>query len=851
MSESYIHIDKVVEADGKPRFRCPECGKAMATRQVVEKHLVSMHGDKYGHLGTPCTVCGKVFHKALLGAHLATHDDALRVGKRARPGEAAVDEDGERACPHCGQGFGSKAGYYTHMKAVHGVAVYKTAPKTDPRPPKRYPCNGACGVHDCAATFSHPQHVESHVAKATGIKTRVCEFCGSAFSNTSDLGKHKLACGKRPGAGVDTYPCTAYTTDGGPCTYVGASSTALAQHQRGPCHVHRPALFACPVPGCTYAHYTPSKLRQHAAIHEEDRPFACCVPDCGAAFKTNGDLKKHACVHETARDHACALCPATFTSDRYLANHLKAAHGAKMHGCEICGAQFTTKWYLDRHADTHSAVPGYECGTCGRCFRQKTVLDNHVAYVHTLHRPHACPVCDFVFTSPSRLAAHVKVHEVGFVPGKSAGERDIYAALAGDKHRFLTEFSFPGTRNRFDFAVYEPSGDRLQCLIEYDGKGHYGPIYDSRTCQEGFIQQVGRDLAKTRYAREHGVGLLRYTLSQYQDGQLAADITGRAWRTNIATYRDYVFGDVFLPGCVLVASAKAAAYSGPPPKAPMCDDAAAAELLLALPDVADLALGLGEEDDAGALFEFAALHVQAIVVVFAARHKAQTIAEVGAAISPRAAQAFVHLFLQVPEFFWAAHGADAEDVVVVPAAPTDAKTPRKRCRFEDSVDDDDVTDLTGVVDMLNPSGPMGPPHVCEKPPEPFMVCWMCDPPIEYKAKLNVGFTMLDHMATAHKGRHFPIGCPYCPPSAEHQLGAKNNQWAHVRGCTMDTETEAKRKYKRCNTCQVNFSLPHLLFRHLNDVHGAKFADVCTLKCSACSEIFRTSAALRQHVCRAR
>jgi hypothetical protein len=418
------------------------------------------------------------------------------------------------------------------------------------------------------------------------------------------------------------------------------------------------------------------------------------------------------------------------------------------------------------------------------------------------------------------LQVHTKLHDVGFVPGKSVGERAIFEALVASGHRFLPEYTFPGQRTRYDFAIFGP--ENLTCLIEYDGKGHYGPIFDSRTCQEGFIQQVGRDLNKSRYVREIGLGLLRYTMDTYKGDAVARDIAAGAWATNKVTFRDYVFGEVFVPGCVLVDTAKLAVDPASFPPS-MCDDAAAVELLLCLPQVSDLVFDLRDDDDGdGSLFDFAALHLHAIVVVFAYQHKKLTIEQV-AVTAPRAAQAFLYLFLQVPEFFGqrpcsTAHDVREDDI-------SEDEVPQKRVCVERAADD-----------------------TFENVHVPFMTCWMCEPPIRYKAKLNVGFVMLDHMALSHHGQHFPVGCPYCPSSLDHQPFAQDGQWLHSEHCTMDTVTAAMRKYKRCQTCQLTFSVPHLLFRHLNSVHGAKFSDVCTLKCSDCEVSFKTSSALRQHAC---
>lgn len=445
-----------VGQDSSIRFECPECKQLLASKQKLEGHLVRKHADKYASLGIPCHVCQEVFSETTIDAHVRTHDDAHRVGMRARPGE------GLQPCAICGHLSSSKTAKSAHLK-THGVSVYQTASTgtgsgAAPRPPpmpRSYPCSGRCGNPDCVHVYSHPQHRDTHVASVTGVKAHPCAFCEKPFANTSDLGKHRLACPRRPDGGTETFTCTLTTLAGAPCTYVGASKTALKQHVKGAAHVARPKMFTCAHPGCTYAHVHPKKVAQHAVYHAEDRPFRCAEEGCHAAFKTNGDLVKHGSVHAAFDD------------------------------------------------------------------------------------------------TPARKRT------------------------------------------------------RTEC--------------------------------------------------------------------------DPVVGDV---------------------------------------------------------------------------------------------------------------------------------EPRDR----------------------------------------FMHCWMCHPPLSFAAKLSNGFDMLDHMAVAHPEHHFPVGCPYCPPSTLHQPGARTSQWRHTEGCTMHTTTESRRKYKMCRLCQVHFSVPHLLFRHLNQVHGARFADVCTLKCSVCTATFTAASGLRAHAC---
>lgn len=94
----------------------------------------------------------------------------------------------------------------------------------------------------------------------------------------------------------------------------------------------------------------------------------------------------------------------------------------------------------------------------------------------------------------------------------SRGEIKIEEILQMNEMSFVEEYTFPdlvsfsGHPLRFDFAVFDDSGD-LDFLIEYQGVQHYEPKSKFGGIQ-GLRKQQVNDMKKREYCRDHGITLI-------------------------------------------------------------------------------------------------------------------------------------------------------------------------------------------------------------------------------------------------------------------------------------------------------------------------------------------------------
>uniref|UniRef100_A0A4W5JUS8 C2H2-type domain-containing protein n=1 Tax=Hucho hucho TaxID=62062 RepID=A0A4W5JUS8_9TELE len=217
----------------KKTHSCAQCGKSFATKDILERHLLTQTGEKQKNI---CAECGKVFSTfSSLTRHLKTHTEekchvsettCSECGKTFSTHSSLkrhlLTHTGEKlyVCPRCGKSFNDPGNLKKHIFRTHSGEHSEEEPSennVDSSEQVRHPCS------HCGKKLSTKTRLKIHLKTHTGEKPHVCPDSGKSFAFRPSLTKHqKLSHSEH---GVKRQECSV-------CEKVFNQPGALRSHQR-------------------------------------------------------------------------------------------------------------------------------------------------------------------------------------------------------------------------------------------------------------------------------------------------------------------------------------------------------------------------------------------------------------------------------------------------------------------------------------------------------------------------------------------------------------------------------------------------------------------------------------------
>ena len=165
----------------------------------------------------------------------------------------------------------------------------------------------------CDKQYKTKKYLKDHTNRVhNGIGVFTCDVCNITLKSRDNLRIHR----QRVHRMTKKFKC-----EDNDCNKMFKSRYEANSHYKK-LHSNEPKTVRCSWPGCDYAGWNESCLKEHVAVHDSQPRFVCDWPECGKAVRHRHTLQQHMDSHYNNKKYVCEWPGCTFrtVTDELITN---------------------------------------------------------------------------------------------------------------------------------------------------------------------------------------------------------------------------------------------------------------------------------------------------------------------------------------------------------------------------------------------------------------------------------------------------------------------------------------------------------------------------------------------------
>ena len=248
----------------------------------------------------------------------------------------------------------------------------------------------------CQIGFSLKTDLDRHIQVHSGEKEYICNVCGIGFNDSGVFNSHKQSLH----IGEESNIC-------GTCGIEFSVIHELDEHKQ----IHSGERnYQCNIlgKGLPRSHVENTFISPESISHVKMEKEADPSDITGNEFSDNASQKRQQ-SDAKEKPYICDTCGEGFTGSKKLTTHKRIHTGDKHFICDTCGKGYSQRRNLDIHKRVHTGEEPYSCDVCDKGFRRISLLNRHKR-IHTGERAYKCDLCGKVFKHTNSLNPHKCIH---------------------------------------------------------------------------------------------------------------------------------------------------------------------------------------------------------------------------------------------------------------------------------------------------------------------------------------------------------------------------------------------------------------------------------------------------------